>query len=263
MSAPILAVEGLRRRYGGSRGRVHTAVDGVSFELARGEVLGIVGESGCGKSSLARGVLMLPPPDAGSVRFLGQELTALRGRALRAIRPHLQAVFQDPVTSLNPRHTVARIVEAPLLVHGVAGRRERTERVAQVLQEVGLDLAMHGDRRPHELSGGQCQRVSIARALVLRPQLLVCDEPVSSLDVSVQAQVINLLEEIRRRHALSILFISHDLAVVRKLCDRVMVMNGGRICEIGATEPLFAQPRHAYTAELLAAVPRWDEGMDA
>jgi peptide/nickel transport system ATP-binding protein len=255
VSEPILVVERLQRRYKGPRGRVHTVVDDVSFELARGEVLGIVGESGCGKSSLARAILMLPPPDGGTVMFLARELTRLRGGALRSMRPHMQAVFQDPVTSLNPRHTVAEIVEAPLLVHGVASRSERAERIAQVLQEVGLDMATHGNRRPYELSGGQCQRVSIARALVLRPQLLVCDEPVSSLDVSVQAQVINLLEEIRRRHALSILFISHDLAVVRTLCDRVMVMNSGRICEVGATESLFSRPRHPYTAELLAAVP--------
>ncbi|MFT3819280.1 MAG: ATP-binding cassette domain-containing protein [Rubrivivax sp.] len=250
-------MQGLQRRYK-ARGHVHVAVDDVSFDLARGEVLGIVGESGCGKSSLAKAVLMLPPPDGGRVSFLGQELTLLRGRGLRAIRPHIQAVFQDPVTSLNPRHTVGQIVEAPLLVHGIRSGSERTERVAQVLHEVGLDMATHGRRRPHELSGGQCQRVSVARALVLRPQLLVCDEPVSSLDVSVQAQVINLLEEIRQRHELAILFISHDLAVVRSLCDRVLVMRKGRICELGATEALFAQPQHPYTAELLAAVPRWD-----
>jgi len=255
--AVILSARNVRRIYKDAQGKAHVAVDDVSLEIRDGEVLGIVGESGCGKSSLVKAVLMLPPPDSGQVQFLGQELTRLRQSALRAIRPQLQIVFQDPASSLNPRRTVAQIVETPLRVHGVRSRSERTERMAQVLQEVGLDLATHGNRRPHELSGGQCQRVSIARALIMRPRLLICDEPVSSLDVSVQAQVINLLEDIRRRHSLAIMFISHDLAVVRALCDRVMVMQYGRICEGGHAAELFEHPSHPYTATLLAAVPRW------
>lgn len=251
----LLRVENLVRTYRNAKGqRVH-AVSDVSFDVQRGETLGIVGESGCGKSTLAKSLMMLPPPSAGEVHFEALNLTRQSPSALRALRPRVQMVFQDPVSSLNPRHTVMRIVEAPLIVNRMGHAAERATRVRETLQAVGLDADMVGERRPHELSGGQCQRVSIARALVLRPALLVCDEPVSALDVSVQAQVINLLEQAKLDFELTVLFISHDLAVVKSISDRVMVMYLGKICEIGPADALYRSPRHPYTASLLAAIP--------
>jgi peptide/nickel transport system ATP-binding protein len=251
----LLRVEHLVRTYRNAKGhRVH-AVSDVSFDVQRGETLGIVGESGCGKSTLAKSLMMLPPPSSGAIHFEQVDLTRQPAHALRALRPRVQMVFQDPVSSLNPRHTVMRIVEAPLIVNGIGNAAERAARVRETLQAVGLDAEMVGERRPHELSGGQCQRVSIARALVLRPALLVCDEPVSALDVSVQAQVINLLEQAKLDFELTVLFISHDLAVVKSISDRVMVMYLGKVCEIGPADALYRNPRHPYTASLLEAIP--------
>ncbi|ABW12862.1 oligopeptide/dipeptide ABC transporter, ATPase subunit [Parafrankia sp. EAN1pec] len=237
------------------RGTVQ-AVSGVSFSVRRGETLGLVGESGCGKSSTARAVMMLRRPTAGHVEFDGQELTALSARRLRGVRPHLQMIFQDPASSLSPRRTVGEIVADGLAVHRFPRPWDRL--VEEALSAVGLDPAAVARRRPSELSGGQCQRVALARALVLSPSLLVCDEPVSALDVSVQAQILNLLEDTRRDRRLSLLFIAHDLAVVRQVSDRVGVMYLGRICELAPADDLYARPRHPYTRMLLEAVPSLD-----
>jgi peptide/nickel transport system ATP-binding protein len=227
------------------------AVNGVSLHLARGESLGIVGESGCGKSTLARLITRLHAPNAGNIRFQGQDITALGGEALRALRPRLQMVFQDPFASLNPRMRVGQILAEPLRVHGHAAPEER---VAALLDMVGLNPAWAA-RFPHEFSGGQRQRISIARALALDPALIVADEPVSALDVNVQAQVLNLMLELRARLGLAFLFIAHDLAVVRAFCDRVAVMYLGRFVEEAPAAALFATPAHPYTVALLSAVP--------
>jgi len=236
----------------GTRGRTVRAVDDVSFDIAPGETLGLVGESGCGKSTTARAVLQLPPPTAGRVRFAGSELTGRRGAARRGARRGLQILMQDPASSLNPARRIGDIVADALAVTGTPGPHDRL--VASLLGRVGLDASiMH--RRPRELSGGQCQRVALARALAAEPRLLICDEPVSALDVSVQAQVLNLLEELKAEHGLSLLFISHDLAVVGHIADRVAVMHRGRLCEIGPTSAVFGEPAHPYTAALLDAVP--------
>ena len=241
---------------GGGR-RVH-AVSGVTIAVRKGETLGLVGESGSGKSSLARALLQLPPPQGGSVQFDGQELTKLGGKALRAVRPRLQMIFQDPIASLNPRRKVAEIIAEPLIVCGVADAAERTRRVRAVMEAVGLDPDLVWNRRPHEFSGGQCQRIAIARALVLEPSLIVCDEPVSALDVSIRAQILNLLEDMKARFGLTLLFIAHDLAVVKSVSDRVAVMYLGKLCEVASSEELFAKPAHPYTAALMAAIPEPD-----
>jgi oligopeptide/dipeptide ABC transporter ATP-binding protein len=230
------------------------AVDGVSIGVESGETLGLVGESGCGKSTVARALVRLVRPTAGQIRFDGAELTALSDEEFNAIRPHLQMVFQDPAASLNPRLSVRRMVEEPLKLHSDLGTAERGERAEAVLEEVGLGCEL-ADRYPHELSGGQCQRVNIARALVTNPRLIVLDEPTSALDVSLRARVILLLEELRQRHGLSYLFISHDLATVRYLASRVAVMYLGVIVEEATTAELFDRPAHPYTRALLAAVP--------
>ncbi|MFC5819509.1 ABC transporter ATP-binding protein [Nonomuraea harbinensis] len=250
---PLLRVENLVKRFR-VPGGVIEAVSRVGFTLGRAQTLGLVGESGCGKSTTGRAVLQLPPPDAGSVRFRGEELTALSRRDMRRVRPSLQIVWQDPRSALNPGRRVRDLVaEGPV----IAGRprAEIAGRVDAALAEVGLNPAEVGDRRPHEFSGGQCQRIAIARALVLEPDLLVCDEPVASLDVSVQAQVINLLQDVKARHGLSLLFISHDLGVVRNVSDRVAVMYLGRIVEIGDVDSVYGAPAHPYTRALLDAVP--------
>ena len=251
---PLLAVEDLVVEYAVGRRTVH-AVSGVSFDVARGETLGLVGESGCGKSSLARAVLRLIEPRAGRVRFDGHDLATLGGEALRRMRRNLQMVFQDPIASLNPRRRIADIVAEPLAIAGVADRGERERRVADALHAVGLDPETAGTRRPHEFSGGQCQRVCIARALVLEPKLLVCDEPISSLDVSIRAQILNLLEQMKVRYGLTMLFVAHDLAVVKAVSDRIAVMYLGKLCEIASATELFRSPMHPYTATLLAAIP--------
>lgn len=231
------------------------AVDGINFNLEPGESLGVVGESGCGKSSLARALAGLEPIAGGAVHFLGRDLAKLSKKDWRPLRRDIQMVFQDPLASLNPRHSVAKSIEQPLIaLRPELDASERARRVAAMLERVGLD-AGDGVRRPKELSGGQCQRVGLARALVVEPKLLICDEPVSALDVSVQAQVINLLAELQRERQLAILFIAHDLAVVRQLCSRLLVMYAGRVMEQGAREPLFARPVHPYTQALIRAIP--------
>ena len=264
MTAPLLEVEGLTRHYDVKRGLVFSrsagvvrAVDGVSFSVARGETLALVGESGCGKSTTARLVLRLIEPTAGSVWFEGRDIGAMTGEPLRALRKRMQIVFQDPFASLNPRMTVGDILEEPLIVHGIGDAASRRTRVAALLRLVGL-ADYHAQRYPHEFSGGQRQRIGIARALAVEPSLIVCDEPVSALDVSVQAQVINLLKDLQRELGLSYLFIAHDLAVVKHMADRVAVMYLGQIVEIGPAASLFAHPRHPYTRTLLAAIPRPD-----
>jgi len=232
------------------------AVSGVSFDVQRGETLALVGESGCGKSTAARAVMQLPRPTSGTVKLEGEELTRLPPERMRALRRKLQIIFQDPIASLNPRMTVAQIVGAPLKVTGIeADAAARRTRVEHMLEAVGLDPAVAMDKRPHEFSGGQCQRISIARALVLDPEVLVCDEPVSALDVSIQAQILNLLEDMKERYALTMLFISHDLAVVKSVADRVAVMYLGKICEIAPSEVLYRTPKHPYTKALLSAIP--------
>jgi len=259
----ILTVTGLRKYFsiGSSllgRARVLKAVDGVTFSVARGEVLGLVGESGSGKSTVGRTILRLAAPTAGSIVFNGTDITTLRRSALRPIRRQMQMVFQDPFSSLNPRMTVGEILTAPLKIHGLereSGGRER--RVGELLELVGLS-PLHAARFPHEFSGGQRQRIGIARALAVQPEFLVADEPVSALDVSIQAQVVKLLLEIRSRFGLSILFIAHDLAVVGYICDRIAVMYLGRIVEIAPTAELFSSPRHPYSEALFSAAPLAD-----
>ena len=250
----LLRVENLVVEYRTGGHTVH-AVSDVSFDVARGETLGLVGESGCGKSTLGRAVLQLPRQTAGRVVFEGIDLGGLRAEAMRKLRRRLQIIFQDPIASLNPRRTVGEIVAEPLMIAGVKDPAERNAKVREALRVVGLDPELVVQRRPHEFSGGQCQRISIARTLVLEPDLVICDEPVSALDVSIRAQIINLLEEMKARYGLTLIFIAHDLAVVKVVSDRVAVMYLGKLCEIARTEPLFREPAHPYTRVLLAAIP--------
>jgi oligopeptide transport system ATP-binding protein len=230
------------------------AVDGVSFTLREGETLGLVGESGCGKSTLCRAILQLTAPTSGSVRFAGEELVGRSRRDLRAMRRQVQMIFQDPFASLNPRKRVGQIVGDPLALHGIARGADLKRRVQDLLDRVGLN-AEHYNRFPHEFSGGQRQRIGIARALALRPKLIVADEPVSALDVSVQAQIINLLEDVQDEFGLSYLFVAHDLGVVRHVSDRIAVMYLGKIVENSGADELYDKPIHPYTNALLSAVP--------
>jgi len=261
VSETLLQVENLTLDYVLPRQKLlapaprHRALDAVSLTLARGESLAVVGESGSGKSTLARTILALEKPDAGKVHFLGRDIFALTAAELRALRRHAQMVFQDPYGSLDPRRKVGWIVAEPLDVLESVAADERRQRIAEALTSVGLKESDAG-KFPHEFSGGQRQRIAIARALITRPDLIVADEAVSALDVSVQAQVLNLFMDLREKFGLSYLFISHDLAVVRQVADRVVVLREGKIVEEGVTEAVFRDPSHAYTRALLAAVPR-------
>jgi oligopeptide transport system ATP-binding protein len=230
------------------------AVDGVSFEIPEGKTLGLVGESGSGKSTTGYCILQLLKPTSGSIRFLGNELTVLGREDLRRMRREMQIVFQDPYASLDPRMTVGNIVSEPLEVHGIGTRRSRRETVRRLLEIVGFNPNFT-NRYPHEFSGGQRQRIGIARALALNPKLIVCDEPVSALDVSIQAQILNLLKDLQRDFGLTYLFISHDLAVVRTMSDRIAVMNQGKLVEVGAAEQIYNEPKDEYTKALFSAVP--------
>ena len=230
------------------------AVDGVSFDVVEGETLGLVGESGSGKSTTGYCILQLTKPTAGSIRFMGKELTTLGREDLRKMRREMQIIFQDPYASLDPRMTVGSIVAEPLEVHGIGTRRSRTETVRRLLEIVGFDPNFT-NRYPHEFSGGQRQRIGVARALALNPKLIVCDEPVSALDVSIQAQILNLLKDLQRDFGLTYLFISHDLAVVRTMSDRIAVMNQGKLVEVGTADQVYQEPKDEYTKALFAAVP--------
>jgi peptide/nickel transport system ATP-binding protein len=251
----ILSVEDLNVEFKASAGKTVKAVSGISLDIVRGETLAIVGESGCGKSTLGKAILQLPRPTSGSVKFEGKELTDLSAEELRNVRPALQMIFQDPVSSLDPRLTIAKVVEEPLAIWNRGNAEERSKKVDELLSSVGLDPSIVRDRRSYEFSGGQCQRISIARSLALEPLLIVCDEPVSALDVSIQAQILNLLQDMKERYGLTLIFISHDLAVVKAVSTRIMVMYLGKVCEISTPDDLYAQPMHHYTHALVGSVP--------
>jgi oligopeptide/dipeptide ABC transporter ATP-binding protein len=267
MNAPLLRVTDLVKHYDSRRGvwgritgrpgSLVQAVNGVSLDIGHGETVGLIGESGCGKSTLGRAILRLHEPTSGRVEFDGTDVTALGPEPLKVMRRRMQIIFQDPYASLNPRKTVAEIVGLPLRLHGVARGAQARDRVAAMIENVGL-RAEHLGRYPHEFSGGQRQRIGIARALILNPQFLVCDEPVSALDVSIQAQILHLLENLRRELGLTYLFVSHDIAVIGYVSDRIAVMYLGEIVEIGPTRAILESPRHPYTQALLSAVPRVD-----
>jgi len=258
--SPLLEVDGLKTHFP-VRGGVWLrsvatckAVDGVRFQIGQGETLGLVGESGCGKSTLGKSIVRLLTPTAGHIRFEGADLAPLGRRQMKPIRRHLQMIFQDPAESLNARHTVGQILEEPFIIHRIGAPQERRAAVDSLLEKVGLPRGA-ADRYPFEFSGGQRQRIGIARALALQPRLIICDEPVSALDVSIQSQVLNLLLDLQREFNLSYLFITHNLAVVKHMSDRIAVMYLGRIVELTDSEGLYARPRHPYTRALIAAIP--------
>jgi peptide/nickel transport system ATP-binding protein len=239
----------------GRTGLTVNAVSGISFDVRQGETLGLVGESGCGKSTTGRAVMQLPRPTAGSVRFEGNELTTMPSKEMREARTRMQIIFQDPISSLNPRRKVRDIVMEPLNIWKRGAKEERARLVDKTLEEVGIDPTRAAESQAHQFSGGQCQRISIARSLVMDPSLIICDEPVSALDVSVQAQVLNLLEDLKERHGLTLIFIAHDLAVVKNISDRVAVMYLGKLCEVAPSDELYRAPAHPYTNVLLASIP--------
>lgn len=257
--AEILRIEGLKQYYLTGKGvfkkgYVIKAVDGVSFSLEQGQTLGLVGESGCGKSTLGRTILKLYEPTEGKIFFEGKEITPLNSKQMRPLRRDMQIVFQDPLESLNQRHTVGGILEEPYKIHGIGTPIERKQWVLELLDKIGLPHTAV-NRYPHEFSGGQRQRIGIARAIALKPKLLICDESVSALDVSVQAQILNLLLKIQKEMNLSIIFISHDLSVVKHISDHVAVMKKGKIVEMGTAKEVYSSPKNEYTKELLSAIP--------
>ncbi len=265
MTEPLLKVSNLTKHFPITRGVVFQkqvgavqAVNGVSFDLMPGETLGLVGETGCGKSTTARMIARLIDPTSGSMQFQGEDLATLKGRDLKAARKDIQMVFQDPYSSLNPRKRVGSIIEEPFRIHGeLSDSAARRKRVQELMDLVGLNPE-HYNRFPHEFSGGQRQRIGVARAIALKPKLLIADEPVSALDVSIQAQILNLLSELQKELGLTMIFIAHDLSVVRHMCDRVAVMYLGQIAELAKNEDLYSSPKHPYTQALLSAVPRPD-----
>ena len=242
----------------GRKGLKVNAVSGISLDVMEGETVGLVGESGCGKSTTGKAIMQIPRPTSGSVVLEGTELTKLHGEDLRKLRPRMQMIFQDPISSLNPRRKVLDIVAEPLGIWKIGTKEEREVRVRKVLDTVGIDADQAGTRKPHEFSGGQCQRICIARSVVMDPKVIICDEPVSALDVSVQAQILNLLEEMKKEYGLTLIFIAHDLAVVKNVSDRVVVMYLGKICEVASPDDLYAEPRHHYTKALIDSIPEPD-----
>lgn len=267
LQKPLLEINGLKKYFpikGGVLGRTVgevKAVDDVSFTVFEGEILGIVGESGCGKSTTGKAILRLIEPTAGEVKFEDQDITHINAEEMRRLRRDMQIIFQDPYASLNPRHTVEKIIGEPLLIHGVKNAKERTSRVKELLEVVGLS-AYHASRYPHQFSGGQRQRIGIARALANNPKLIICDEPVSALDVSVQAQILNLMEALRDEFNLTYIFIAHDLSVVKHISDRVGVMYLGRMVELTSKDKLYDDAKHPYTQALLSAVPDPDPDIE-
>ena len=253
-SEPLLEVNGVTVEYN-MQGARFDAISDINLSIEKGETLGLVGESGCGKSTMGRAIIQLPSPTSGSVKFSGKEITGLSHNEMRPIRKSMQIIFQDPISSLNPRRRVRNIVAEPLVISGIKKKDEIDHKVREALNAVGMDPDIAMDRRPHEFSGGKCQRICIARALILEPDLVICDEPVSALDVSVQAQILNLLEDMKERYGLTLLFISHDLAVVKNVSDRVAVMYLGKVCELAQSEQLYKAPAHPYTAGLIATIP--------
>ena len=253
MNEPILQVKNLSKHFKVESGYLQ-AVDGLNFEIYKGETFGLVGESGCGKSTAGRTILRLYEPTAGEVLFEGQDIYALSPKEMKEHRKEMQMIFQDPYASLDPRMTVEEIIAEPLVIYGIGNKKERRERVIELLEMVGLS-AEHSLRFPHEFSGGQRQRIGIARSLALKPKFIICDEPISALDVSIQAQVVNLLKDVQKKLGLTLLFIAHDLSMVRYISDRVAVMYLGKLMEVGTTEDFYSNPLHPYTKALLSAIP--------
>lgn len=261
-NTPLLKVEHLHKEFPTGSGfmggkfskKVVSAVNDVSFEIRAGETFGLVGESGCGKSTTGRAIMHLDPPTSGKVYFEGKDISKMNKKELKAMRREMQFIFQDPYASLNPRMTIGEIISEPMVIHGIGTPEERIERVRELLDVVGLNPE-HINRYPHEFSGGQRQRVGIARSFILRPKLIICDEPVSALDVSIQAQVLNLLKDLQKQYGTAYLFIAHDLSVVQHISDRVAVMYLGKMVELSDWKSLYAEPNHPYTQALLSAVP--------